>query len=276
MKKTSEHIKYKSDGTPYYYYYQPKKGRKKKRGPKKRKPKKEKIYDGSWNYKIIQFDFKKQVKYIDKFRTLDEVEKKKQELISANNKIEFPVKFINNQRNNKDLYDFESEYVVLKKIKDKETENNESLLRNSFGKFVKHVTTSNNYYVYDKFPCLKEETFWVYGFNPHTNRKTYNWIYTNFIEEYFNDNYTIINVYLYNNKVIFRYGFDNIEFVVCKNISDAIRMYNMLKERYKNIKRVIFTGFVKGHSDRAEETIKIIKDKTGWELSKIYRTNTKK
>ena len=267
---------YKDDGTFYYYYYKKKKGRKKKRGPKtKKKNKKVKLYDGSWNFKIIQFDFKKQVRYIGKYRTLADVEKKKRELISENEKVEFPVEYINNRRKSESMYYFESEYVVLKKIKPDENRTTESKVQNEYGKFVTHVTTSKNYYVYEKFKKLTEETFWVYGYNPRIDRKTYRFIRERFVEELPYERDSLLNIYLYNNKVIFKYD-DDFEFVICKNMSDALRMYKMLLERYGKTKGIIFTGRISGASERVRYTIDMMKEKTGWPLAKIYKTNTYK
>lgn len=264
---------YKDDGSFYYYYYTKKKGRKKKRGPKSKKKITEKKYK-RWDFKIIQCISKKQVNYIGQYHDIQEVTTKKEELLEKNKTILLPVKFINNKRINKFNYPFESEYVILKRIRDKESETNESMVRNDFGRFVKHKTTSEHWYIYDKFKCEKEEEFWVYGFNPKTERKTIVWIYENLIDAFINETYDIVQIYVYNNKVIFRYSNNDINFVIAKNISDSIRIYNFLEKKYKKTKQVIFTGFVNGHSDRSKDTIELIKEKTGWLSSKIYRKKT--
>ena len=47
----------------------------------------------------------------------------------------------------------------------------------------------------------------------------------NIIENYISDIFSILQIFLYNNKMIFKY--DNNDFVICKNVSDAIRLYNL-------------------------------------------------
>jgi hypothetical protein len=263
----------KKDGTAYYYYYKKKRGRPKKRGPKKKKRMRGRRWQEPWDYKIILCNFKKQDRYIDKFHDLGEVEEMKEKLLKQNSTVEIPMLFVNNTRNSKTAYEYQSEYIVLRRIKN-EWESNESMLKDQYGRFVKHTTTSEQWYVYDKFPCLKEEEFWVYGLNPRTDRKPIKWVYDNFIENYIFDDYNIIQIYLYNNKVIFRYHEDEINFIITKNIPDAIRVYNFLEEKYKKNRQVIFTGFTSGHSPRAQSLIKLIQNKTGWGLTKIYRKHT--
>ena len=271
----SKNIKYKPDGTPYYSYYKKKIGRPKKRGPKKKAytPVKEKKMK-KWDFKILQFDFKKQVKYIGQYHDYEEVSQKLKELLEENEKIELPVKYINNKRNSKKHYELESEYVVLKRIRDKDTESKETMLRDEYGKFVKHVTTSENWAVYEKIPCKKEETFWVYGYNPKSGRKTIQWIYTNFINNFIENTTDMLQIYLYNNKLIFLYPQNELNFVITKNVSDGIRVYNFLHEKYKKNKQIMFTGFVTQSSDRAKQTIELLTEKTGWYLTKIYRKHT--
>lgn len=271
----SKHIKYKADGTPYYSYYKKKLGRPKKRGPKSKKyiPVKERNYQ-KWDFKILRFDFKKQVEYIGQYHDYGEVTEKMNSLLEENKKIEIPVKFINNKRKNPSHYEYEGEYVVLKRIRDKNTQTNESMLRDEYGRFVKHITTSENWFIYEKFPYYKEETFWVYGYNPKTGRKTIKWIYSNFISNFIENTYDIVQVYLYNNKLIFRYPENKLNFIITKNVSDGIRVYNFLQDKYKKNKQVIFTGFITKHSDRAMETISLLKEKTGWDITKIYRRHT--
>lgn len=261
----------KEDGTFYYYYYQKKKGRHKKTGPKK---KKKKDYDSvnrkTWDYKILQFDMRKQTAYIGKYHNMTEVSKKMDELKFENNKVEFPVRFVNNKRNGR-LYDYMSEYVVLKR---NNGDSNITLLRNDFGKLVENVVTDENWVVYDKIKHIKEETFWVYGYNPRTDRKTFRFVYENFVDNVIDDTYNLIQIYIYNNKVIFRYEYNEIEFVICKNTSDAIYMYNLLEEKYRGSRQVFFTGMTSGKYRRTNEIVSLIKNKTGWDLKKIYKKTT--
>lgn len=269
--------KINKEGKVYYYYYKKKIGRKKKRGVKAKKKKGEtkSSKDRTWNYKILKFDFRKQTDYIGVYRTIEDAYKEKSKLLRLNELVEFPVVYTVSKRFNCGTTETNTIYAILKKIKE-EGESNKSMLRNEYGKLVEHVTTSKKYYIIDKFPCLVEETFWVYGFHPITDRKTYGWIYTNFVDDVCNSTLSLVNIHIYNNKVIFRYDGDEFNFVICKNVSDSIRMYNLLKKKYEKNKRVCFTGQIMGHSDRGRELIHMIKEKTGWSDYKIYRTTTAK
>lgn len=271
---STKHKRYREDGTFYYYYYR-KKTRKKKRGPKTKKSKGKAPYDGTWNFKILRFVSKKQVGYIGKYRKYEDAYKRVQEELKKYENVEFPIMSLNNSSTSGEFNEPDSEIVILKKIRN-ENESNESLVRNKYGKYVKHITNSEKYYIYEKFPYREEETFWVYGYSPNTQRKTYKWVYENLIDGEKGLPFIIINVYLYNNKVIFRYDDERFEFVICKNVSDAIRFYNLLNERYKKEKNVIFTGMVKGTDDRGRATIQMIKERTGWDYNKIYKKNTVK
>lgn len=258
------------DGRVTYYYYKKKKGRHKKTGPKKKLIKKKKYKKTlSWDFKILACESNKQTAYIGKYHTLGDVEKAKNALCEKNDCVLFPVKYVNNKRNESNK-DYKGEYLVMKRIKDGENITT-SLLRNEYGKIVEHRATSTKWYIYDKFPMVKEETFWVYGFNPRTERKNFREICELFIE---NEGNNIVQIYIYNNKVIFRYDFDRIEFVICKCVSDAIRMYNIMEERYRKNRNVIFTGYVSNKTDRVNDIITLLKEKTGWKPVKIYKKTT--
>lgn len=261
------------NGNRTYYYYKKKIGRPKKRGPKKKPKKRGSEHQQPWNYKIIKCDFRKQDSVIGIFHDLGEVDAAKQILLDENDKIIFKKRNAVLHSNKKNV-EYLSEYVVLEKIRDNNIENT-SKLRNSFGKLVEHTTNSERWKIVDKFPCEKEETVWVYGYNPRTDRKTILWVMENFLEEpLLNDNFVIIRVMVYNNKVIFRYDINNIEFVICKSHGDAIRFYNTLLKRYEKSKRIVFTGLVVTRSDMGNMLISLIHEKTGWEKRKIIRMNT--
>ena len=258
------------DGHVTYYYYKKKNGRHKKTGRKKKIKKRGRDWNYPWDYKIIRCDFKKQKEYIGVYHDLEEVEFVKNRLLKENENVVFPKKYINNGRNNKDIYEYKSEYLILKKIRNPEIEDNVTKLRNEYGTFVEHKTTSDKWAIYDKFERLEEEKFWVYGYSPKTDRKTFMWIFENLVSNVED----IVIVYLFNNKVILKYS-EDFNFVVCKNIEDAIRFYNLLEEKSKKIKNIVFTGFTNGRMRRGKDTIEMIRHKTGWSLAKIFRTNTR-
>lgn len=265
--------KINKDGSEYYYYYQKKVGRHCKRGRKRAKKSRGRSWQETWDYKIMRFDFKHQAAYFGVYHDLDEVNAVKTILEKRNSSVVFPKKFTNNSDKESKIYDFNSEYVVLKRVRGEE-EANVTKLRNEYGKFVDHTTTNGKWAVYDKFPCLVEETFWVYGHNPHTDRKTFEWIMDNFVLKHAEEKNDMVLIYVYGNKVIFKYE-DDFNFVVCKNTSDAIRMYNMIEERTKRTRNVLMTGGTVTKSDRGQMTIDMLSEKTGWTRKKITTMSTR-
>ena len=85
------------------------------------------------------------------------------------------------------------------------------------------------------------------------------------------DRFLIIRVLVYNNKVIFRYDANDIEFVMCKNRGDAIRFYNLLLKIHEKNKRIVFTGRVITRSELGASIIQLIQDKTGWKRNVYIR-----
>lgn len=266
MKKISK------DGKEYYYYYQRKVGRHRKRGRKKAKKKRGRRWQETWDYKIMRFDFHRQAMYIGLYHDLDEANFVKRILEKRNADVLFPKKYTSNVRKDRKVYDFKSEYVILKRVKDGES--NVTQLRNEYGKFVDQKTTNENWAIADKFPCLEEETFWVYGYNPHTERKTFRWILDNLVITPAEEKENLVMIYIYLNKVIFKYE-DDFTFVVCKNNSDAIRMYNLIEEMTKKTRNVLLTGATVTKSDRGQMTIDMLEEKTGWTRRKITSNSTR-
>lgn len=272
-------IKKRKDGTTYYYYYKKKVGRHKKTGRKRTPKKRGRSWQEGWDFKIIKCTFNKQDEFIGAYHDLTEVNKVVEVLENRNNQVEIPVKFVNSSRLTKDKYnvtEYVSEYLILKKIRN-DGDKTPTKLRDEYGRLVEHVTNSDKWNIYDKFPCLKEEKFWVYGYNPQSNRKTGKWIYNNLIiSEFEQDGYMTIQVYVYKNKVIFRYDAERIRFVICKNQSDAIRLYNYLNNTVQKnkIHKIYFMGQVTSYDERGKMLIKQIQDLTGWALPKIRQKAT--
>ena len=266
--------KEKSDGTTYYYYYKKKLGRHKKSGRKKRKKSRGRRWQKTWDFKILRFDFKKQETYIGTYHDLDEALSVKAILEENNKSVVFPKKFVSNGHKDRKLIELESEYAILKRVRDLDNGTNVTQLRDQYGKFVDHQTTSENWAIVDKFPCLIEETFWVYGYNPKTDRKTFEWIYKNLVTNYAEEKNNLVMVFVYLNKVIFKYE-EDFTFVICKNQSDAIRMYNLIEERTKRVKNVMMTGATGTKTDRGQALIEQIMEKTGWTRRKVTSKSTR-
>lgn len=264
-------LKKRKDGTTYYYYYKKKVGRHKKKGRKKKLPEKIKKPMGpQWKYKIIRCIKHKQRSVLYKFHTIEEVNDAIVILQEQNNKVLLPKKYTNNCKMGKVLSPYISEYVILQKIENDQTE---TFLRNEYGKYVKHTTNSDKWKIYDKIPCLVEETFWVYGYHQRNERKTISQIIDELIEPYTYESF--VRISLYQNKLLIRYDND-FNLVIGKNLSETMRLYNKLEELLKKDKNIIFTGKAAKYSDNANMLALMIKDKTGWSDCKIFQSSTRK
>lgn len=256
-----------------YYYYKKKVGRHKKPGPKKKKKIRGRRWQEPWLFKAVICNFKKQDKYVGQYRNLSDVEKVKKQLLEHNKRILFPKKFTTNTHKFKKTIESSSEFVILKRVEENESTTNQ--LRNEYGKFINVETTSEKWMVYERLPYYIEEKFWVYGYNPRMDRKELKWIIENFIDSYISDKYNVLQIFLYNNKVIFKYDNSTIEFVICKNVSDAIRMYNLLQTKYEKARNIIFCGMATKKTEKTAYIVSLLKEKTGWDMQKIYRKTTR-
>lgn len=220
---------------------------------------------------IVITSHKKVIEKIYHTTTSQSAFKKFNELIEENKKnIVFPVKHIANRniKRGVTIADYE---ILLIKVK-KENDSN-AKLRNEYGQFVDHVIVDNDKWVIvDKNLYNKEESFWVYGFNPKTQRKDFSFILNEMILVNNDKNY-FKRILVFKNKLIIQYDFD-IDIIICKNQEDAIRLYNALEEgtkkaKYKNI---FFNGIV-SNSNKAW-AFKLIMDKTGWNKDKVRHSET--
>ena len=197
-------------------------------------------------------------------------------IMIENAKVRFPIEY-----SSRDHKLIPAKYELLL-MKTKEDENEEySLLRNDYGKIVPHISNSSKMIIFKKEKYLFEETFWVYGFNPKSQRKDFNFILNTLILDdlknkgNINSKYPIKTILIYRNKLIIENENEEFEMVICKCESDSARLYTELKKEINslNIKCVFFSGFIKGAKvDRIEE--RLIK-KTGWDLRKIRRKSTR-
>lgn len=268
--------KVRPDGTVYYYYkYKRKIGRHKKPGPKPKPKKKGPKHALPWDWKVVQCVEKKQEKFVGYYHDQEEIGYVKSQLELRNKNVILPKKFVNSSSKSKELFEFKGEYLFLKKIRDIENEDNVTVLPNDIGKLVEHKTSSERWKIADKMPCLVEETFWIYGLNPFNQRKTTKWIMENLVDTVLEIPTQCIRISVFFNKVVFRYD-DDFNFVTCKNISDAVRLYNKIEEYYPKEKRVIFCGYIEPNTDRCKYMLNLFKEKTGWPADKIEKNKTRR
>lgn len=259
---------------------QPKKrpvGRPKKRGRKinyyKRKKKRLALEEKKRNpkpvakisYKIVACRNGKQIKYIDSFISLDKAYEKIDELLKE------PIIFPKRIEHRRTFVNARYEYLIL------EHKTGEiSYLRNEYGKLVEQITNSEKWGVLDKFPYDVEETFWVWGFNNNTDRKTFQWIYDNWLVGRIQSPYDIRRIGLYKNKIVFLHDDDSVDIIFCKSMEESIRFYNKLEEfiTRDKIKQVFFIGSFNELSDKRRDLEEKLIKTTGWKKKKIQMSST--
>ena len=250
-------------------------GRPKKRGPKKKRKKKiEKIpqkvgpkFQKPYSYKIISCRNGVQNKFIGRYRDIKEAYDVFNALKTQDNNVIFPsnITGIHQIENSVD------EYILIEKNEDKTS----TLLRNEYGKFVEQTTNKNGWIIIDKFRYKREEEFWVYGYNSKNDRKTFLWIYNNLIISDLYDNLDFKRIFLYKNKIVIKNDANEIELVLCKDESDAVRFYNKTEEWIKRdkIKQVLFMGDYSSISDRRRKLEDELITLTGWTKKKVQMKN---
>lgn len=223
--------------------------------------------------RIIITSHNKVIKILGKFRLLTNAYKKYEEIVKNNiENVEFPVKYISNKNVSRQLCEEKYEILLVKTIPREES--NETKLRDEFGRFITNKFSDvKRWAIIEKRKYFFEETFFVFGYNPRTDRKTFSFIFEKFLLNHPNDKHYFKRIVLYKNKLIFQYDND-IDIVVCKNKEDAIRLSNALEEKCKKmkIKNVLFSGFALGST--IEQLISDISKKTGWDETKIKRCAT--
>lgn len=196
-------------------------------------------------------------------------------IIENKKSVKFKVKY-----SSRDHKLMSSKYEILLMKTKTDDEPDSPLHRNEFGKLVPHTCNSNKMIIYKKEEYLFEETFWIYGLNPKSQRRDYFYILNDLIVDELTKNgqlkikYPIKTLIVYRNKLLIEND-DDFEIVICKCEEDSVRLYTELQNDIKKqkIKSVAFLGFAKDNLEKRIEE-KLL-EKTGWTLSKIRRKNTR-
>lgn len=252
-----------------------KRGRKKKRGPKKKKPIIPNKYVGLKRpYHIITTNNGVQIKDIYSAVNIDmALAKLRAFQIQFNKNIQFPVKYTSN-KNEKTFTECDYRLMLIKKKIDNDTYKGK--IRNEYGKFIDCVTSSNEWVFIEELPYQVEETFWVYGYNPKTDRKTYQFIVDEFINYNKKNKYFFKEIVIYRNKLLID-SISGLEIIICKNHQDSVRLYNSLQEYSKNkkYKNILFAGDIHKNSYSYEKWYNKIHELTHWNRRKINKNTTR-
>lgn len=166
------------------------------------------------------------------------------------------------------------EYVIFKDVKGDEPKS--TYMKNEYGKYVEHNVKINgkNYEIVEKCKAKVEDTFWVFGYDSRNDRKTFAWIFNNVLNEGFSGQYDMKRIYLYHNKVIFCNDRNEIDIIICKVASDAVRFYNLLQVYCKK-GPYLFMGNVTTKSALCPSLEKLLIEKTGWTKEKLRRNQNR-
>ena len=168
-------------------------------------------------------------------------------------------------------------FTIAQDIKKKiDNDTYKGKIRNEYGKFVDCVTSSDEWVFIEELPYQVEETFWVYGYNPKTDRKTYQFIIDEFINYNKKDKYFFKEIVIYRNKLLID-SISGLEIIICKNHQDSVRLYNSLQEYSKNkkYKNILFAGDIHKNSYSYEKWYNKIHELTHWNRRKINKNTTR-
>ena len=249
-----------------------KKKKRKKPGPKKKRRKKvikEPYVFPKKPYRLIITKNKEKVQHVKSFAKEEDAYKLFHEALEQNKEVVFPVRFVNYRK----IQSVEYELYIIKERTEDDKNITSTKLRNEMGEFIEYTTDHQDFIVIDKAKWELEESFWVFGFHPQ-QRKTFSWIFEDFIESTIKDKMMFKNVLIYKNKFIVDCGENNLKIVFCKNRDDAVRMYNEVERlcTEKKYKYVMFSGDIQQKSSTIlRQWITKLCDFTGYNRRKITR-----
>ena len=190
--------------------------------------------------------------------------------------VKFPVKFRTScessvRKNNR--IDTKWEVIIVQRLNDEE-DSNITQFRNDEGKFVNvEIVDKQLYKVIARGEWFVEEHFYVYGYHPKKDRKTYQFILNNLILDKLETINDILQITTVRNKLMISHS-EDFDFVICKNAEEAERLYSALQtdEALKKNERVIFFGSVT-NLNSVNKVYDRIEEKTGWDRTLIKKTS---
>lgn len=221
-------------------------------------------------YVIILANHGKQLKTICNAETDEKIHKKLDKLLKENKKVVFPIQFNNHKHV---MVEAQYELIIIKCKQD--DDDNVNQVRNQYGEYIDYETNNDDWVVVDRANYDIEETFWVYGYHPKLQRKTFEWIFDNLIAKDGKNKYEFKTIQVFHNKVLIENN-GKLDMVMCKNKQDSVRFYNLLETwcKKKKLKYVMFMGDIGKSSYKRDWIEKIIK-LTGWKRNKVLRRSTR-
>lgn len=226
------------------------------------------------NYQIYIINNNKKLEFIKCFTTEAQANKYFNKMLEENKKVVFPKEYVSIDVIEPCKY----ELLIIKRRGDDESKITK--LRDMYGDMVNHETDSENWVVYDKAPYKIEETFWVYGYSPLHQRKTFSFIYDEIVVPKTKTKGDFLNFIVFKNKLLLE-TMNTQDLIICKNKSDCIRLYNELQRMCYEDKRCKYYmfcgdwGIGKKNKYHFEKAIDKIHKLTSWNRTKITRYNTR-
>lgn len=225
---------------------------------------KAKAGDEQGSYLVLLVKDKKRYDKLGEYRWKNDAFKAYNEAIEENSKVGFPVQTLVSKIGNA-TKKVEYEIIIASLLK-KDEESNVTQFRNKEGKYVDTVVMDRKRHcIIAKHDWLIEETFYVYGYHPIRDRKTYPFILNNIVLNNINSKDDIRSITTHKNRLFINY-INDFDFVVCKNSTEAGRLYLTLQKdipkEYKDY--ILFLGEIV-QKNSVTKLLDRIAEKTGWE-----------
>jgi len=193
----------------------------------------------------------------------EKIAKEKYYTVKDNNNVLFPKK-------NNAYKKVKPVHYEIMFLKEKEDSDSPFYVRDELGRNKPVDIKSDKWSLIHKDDFLYEEKFTVYGYDERLETKDI--IKKIILRRNKKDKIKQIN-YVINKVLIYQNG--DFDVVVCKNSSDARRLYKTLREFCETNKviNIMFTGLV-GKRNRTNLYKRIV-EKTGWTMNKTYRSSTR-
>lgn len=221
-------------------------------------------------YSIILTNHGKRAKTLYSDTTEEKIYKKFNSILKENKNVVFPMRY-NNEKHVMVESDHELYIIKCKEFWD----NDVNKIKDDSGKYINYESSDSDWIIVDRASYNIEETFFVYGYHPKLQRKTFEWIFNEFISKDAKNKYLFKTVQIYLNKVLIDCN-GKLDIVICKNKNDAIRFYNKVEEwcKERKYKYVLFMGDL-DKSKYKTDWIDRIQKLTNWPRIKIKRSSTR-
>lgn len=178
----------------------------------------------------------------------------------------FPRKFINYNG----IKSVKYQILIVKDIEEGDVNRN---VRDHKGKFYEEKPLEGKWTILGSADYDFEETFWVYGHDPKTDRLNIAGIIKKLMVGAYKQK-MVKSILVVHNKLVI-HNEDSFEMVICKNMLDAQRLHHELfKAANKGkIKSLLFLGTATPAT--VSRMYEYIHEQTGWALTKIRRTTTR-